>query len=775
MYADDTVQQDTSIYQDKSENIVVARTKEDESQPLGMDLPESLESLSLDNVIVVDDAPPAKPQPATTPTPQKVVCKPKIVTRDGKIFQVPNTDPNCGDNATPPTAITEPQNTTIPQPPENEAATVPAETVETAEPTKPRDTQAPQERATAPTAPQPTPDTPPPKTDATTDITIDTTDAETIGEEVIFEEVVVVNPETHEQMVTRLADEANFFYTFGDSHRVFYPLPDPLPKKAKKISLLQADTIGLYSPKSGGIKATYWQDYDYVKVLNALQQADSGSSSYAYDQTLKRVVLSGTPVPKSTQQAGDIFAFRLQALMNAGRLVDAQKLLHTIPYDMRVTRYADSLAKIHIAYFDNASLCGLWHMQPDKVKTQAFWERTHILCLTLDGNVAGVEEAFKNAQNPLPEGFQALIEFGLKGTDIDPDTGIDINIWTVHLMRALGFGVDVPVDADMASYYGLLQNLAVPDDQRAYYAYQLFKQRSIPASFVGVVYQTVVPYVPTPNTGEMPFDVALESETQDIRYAHMPYWLRALSYQQAVRVSEQDTRTPNANTDRLIDIILQQIDRETNYNDRMTTVRLFAPLLQKIPAYTHPQSKRIAGILYASGYYDTAESWAQHNPMRLWYERTLYQILTSAPDTTHNVKTFTAAKGGCGDRPLNPSEWMAYVTKTDADNAVYRISEAFMTLESLGCVVGNAYWQQLADMTPLLIQDIIAPAHIRTLQVKYNRAVNALPVVLAIKPFVERVDISHMEMAKVYTLLYDIGYAKLAAQIAYERNTYNPW
>ncbi len=717
-----------SVYQDKKRNIVISRDKEQQSSALnqGFQIPDSLESLSLGDVIIVDDLP-KKP----VDTLQPVVCKPIIINKDGKI-----TDSDCGQDLI---TDTDSKSAGIKTQPA-QAGQTPQQNENISENIQIQD--------------------------------IETQDTET--QDIIVSQQVI--PETHQQMVARLAAEADFFYTFGAPHKVFYPVSNPLPEPEPKMTLLQADTIGLYSPQTGGIMGNYWQDYTYVKVLNDLQQADSVSRSYVYNQVMNRVILSGTPIPKTNAQAGEIFAFRLQTLMNAGRLLDAQKLLDTIPYDMRITRYADTLAQIYIAYFDNASLCGLWYMQPDAIKKQAFWERINILCLTLDGNWDGVQKAFESIQNPLSEGFQALVEFGLKGTDIPSDTHIDINIWTVHLMRALGFGVDVPVDADMSSYYGLLQNLAVPDDQRAYYAYELFKQRSLPADFVALVYATVAPYEPIPNTGDMPFDVAIEdSITPIIRYADIPYHWRALSYQQAVRISQLDISTPNDNTEQLIDIVLQQIDAEMDYTNRITTVRLFAPFLIQIPVHKHPQSKRIAGVLYASGHYESAEQWAVQNPIQLWYERILYQILQSAPDTNHNIKQYAKNKGGCDRMVINPDAWMQYIIETDADNAVYRISEAFMTLESLGCQVGTTYWQQLADMTPLLIQDIIAPAHMRTLRVKYKHAAHILPVLFATKMFVDRVDISHMEMAKIYTMLYDMGYAKLATQIAYERNTYNPW
>lgn len=534
---------------------------------------------------------------------------------------------------------------------------------------------------------------------------------------------------------------------------------DTSPKTPESLydAAIIADYLGLYTYNTGGVAQDFWDTYSYDSVVSTLQNMQGSDISYVYTQALNRIVLSGTTPPSidfdSQDRAGDIFRVRLDALMRAGRLHDIQTMLSEVPYDIRVQAYGDILARVHIALFDNASLCGLYNAQSDTKKQTDFWIHVQVLCLALDGNVQEIKPTLHRISSPIPEGYQELLEYGLEDTPLPEGTLIDVTMWAAHFMRAMGFGVDMPQNVDMVTYYALLQNLAIPDAQRAYYVYRLFLKNAVPLSLVDTVYKTI----PVPES--LSQDILDDGDYLPVN-SHLS---RAIAYQNAV----------SADAKSRVDIILAQVESETDYMDRMTTIRIFAPLLHDVTPFAHMDIKRIASILYASGRYDLADTWASQAPMVLWYERTLHQIYQEKSDATHNVLIGNMDMGCMVD--IAPLPWMEYVYNTTPNIASYRISEAFATFESMGCVIPDIAWETLADKSLMLMQDIIAPAHMWTFKRIVTKSLRAVPIIQGIRPFVERPDISHMEMAKIYTELNKIGYGRLAVELAYERNTYLPW
>ena len=93
-FADTTSTTKNPVYDSKKNNITISRDLEDESQNLNADLPDSLESISLDDLIVVDDSPKVPPPP-----PQQD-CLQKPYIKDGKLTNQRRPDGSCFDPKT---------------------------------------------------------------------------------------------------------------------------------------------------------------------------------------------------------------------------------------------------------------------------------------------------------------------------------------------------------------------------------------------------------------------------------------------------------------------------------------------------------------------------------------------------------------------------------------------------------------------------------------------------------------------------------------------------
>ena len=233
---------------------------------------------------------------------------------------------------------------------------------------------------------------------------------------------------------------------------------DQNKKENMHIDISVADVIGIYDKYNGGVDLDYWKNRSYNDILNILKGIKINTKSYAYNSALRRIILSKVNIPKpdSKEDIGKIAKVKIDLLINAGRFDDAKQMIEIMPADVRNKLFVKKLVKMGLVDFDNRLVCETLSEQSQEVLNSPFWQATKLVCLTIayDGSDAKKEEINKKINEievsniQIPTGLKELVLYYVFDEEITVNQEIDVNPWSLNIMRLIGFGTYIGDDID---------------------------------------------------------------------------------------------------------------------------------------------------------------------------------------------------------------------------------------------------------------------------------------------------------------------------------------
>ncbi len=584
--------------------------------------------------------------------------------------------------------------------------------------------------------------------------------------------------------------------------------------KEEEKEVINPDTLGIYTSENGGVPFDYWGSRSFEDVLSVLKRIDVDSKSPAYSMFLEKMMLSTTavPIPVLEGNKGRLFDIRVKKLIKAGRFEEAYELIGTLEKSYSINHYSKEIARMGLVEFNNASVCKTLYEQSQETSKVPFWRITDVICAVNAGEKAGVDyklEQLKSSNISLPAGLETLIKHAVHGTPIDDNVHIDLNAWSLNLMRLLGYGVEAP--ENIYSIYvkrGLLMNTGVDSYARVSLAEKMFVNGALPLKNLQAVYVSVA------KDYKQELGEAVVTENNE-KNGKVVSDTTPLSLQ---RVKAYQYMLGNVSLHYKIARLQEVYANANTYRDKLETLYIFAPLFKDEVPFKNEIGVQIARMFFAVGQFKVATKWAEKNDNSLWYEMALAERLSTpnnAPEFEENGGVFSVLEGE-GEQPKtstvfggffdaddtnntttkNTSEvyinqnplahntnkrrvWMNYVNKKYKENMQYSggnfITQAFLTLEALGYKISDGSWIAVAKDSSLVVQMSLDPAKIRALEILLNNTNDPIEIVLAVRPYVEMPNISDGEFAKILSVLYRAGYGDVAKRIAFERIIYHGW
>jgi len=582
------------------------------------------------------------------------------------------------------------------------------------------------------------------------------------------------------------------------------------PSKAEdvNIDISVADVVGIYDKYNGGVDLDYWKNRSYTDILNILKGIKINTKSYAYNSAIRRIILSKVNIPKPTsdEDIGKIATVKIDLLINAGRFDDAKQMIQIMPIDVRNKLFAQKLVKMGLVDFDNRLVCETLSEQKQEVLELPFWQATKLVCLTIayDGSDNKKEEINKKINEieisdiPIPIGLKELVLYYVFDQEITSNKKIDINVWTLNIMRLIGFGTYIYDDInDIYIKRGLLLNKEIDSYKRLQIAENLFINDAIDNDKLYAVYNSL--------SNDFFAKKVVDNETGNEYYPKT--YQRYLYYKSLMILNEKNK----------IDEILNIVSSAESYSEKINVIRIFAPMLKNILPFNGKKGVKVAKLFYSIGDIDNGNKWMQENKDALWFERAVLEPInpTENPilfnqrygvfnDFETNIEIEKSKKSGLfssifsnkepvknnvkrikkvNHNPLAENSqqrviWMNYQKSQEQEQQLgnnkgisgLKMSSAFSMLESIGYKISDASWLFASQNSSYQEVRILNPAKSKALQIYIKNAQDPIHILMITQQFVNQVEINDTEFAKIINALYRADFISIIRNLILERS-----
>ena len=338
------------------------------------------------------------------------------------------------------------------------------------------------------------------------------------------------------------------------------------------IDISVADVIGIYDKYNGGVDLDYWKNRSYNDILNILKGIKINTKSYAYNSALRRIILSKVNIPKpdSKEDIGKIAKVKIDLLINAGRFDDAKQMIEIMPADVRNKLFVKKLVKMGLVDFDNRLVCETLSEQSQEVLNSPFWQATELVCLTIayDGSDAKKEEINKKINEievsniQIPTGLKELVLYYVFDEEITVNQEIDVNPWSLNIMRLIGFGTYIGDDIDdIYVKRGLLLNKEIDSYKRLKIAEELFINDAIDNDKLYTIYNSL--------NKDFNVEKIVDDETGNEYYPKT--YQRYLYYKSLMILNGKNK----------VNEVLNIVSSAESYSEKINAVRIFFPNVRK--------------------------------------------------------------------------------------------------------------------------------------------------------------------------------------------------
>ena len=155
----------------------------------------------------------------------------------------------------------------------------------------------------------------------------------------------------------------------------------------EKLNSVSVDSVGLLSPRTGGLPETIWEGISRKKLEKLMSMLPVNSKSPALRKLTLRVLLSRAKVPgrdSVNNKISSLLNSRIRLLISMGYIKEAAELMSQIPPEMFDDKMLRAEADALFMLNDNARVCSLVSSQVRKIDT-SYWQKAFIFCQSLAG------------------------------------------------------------------------------------------------------------------------------------------------------------------------------------------------------------------------------------------------------------------------------------------------------------------------------------------------------------------------------------------------------
>ena len=552
----------------------------------------------------------------------------------------------------------------------------------------------------------------------------------------------------------------------------------------------------------------YWKNRSYNDILNILKGIKINTKSYAYNSALRRIILSkvNIPKPESEEDTGKIAKIKIDLLINAGRFDDAKQMIQIMPIDVRNKLFAQKFVKMGLVDFDNRLVCETLSEQNQEELNLAFWQATKLVCLTIayDGSDNKKEEINKKINEieifdiQIPTGLKELILYYVFDQEITVDKEIDINPWTLNIMRLIGFGTYIGDDInDIYIKRGLLLNKEIDSYKRLQIAEELFINDAIDNDKLYSIYNSL--------SKDFTVKKIVDSKTGNEYYPKT--YQRYLYYKSLMILNGKNK----------INKVLNIISSAESYSEKINIIRMFSSMLKNVIPFNGEKGVKVAKLFYSIGDIENGNKWMQKNKDALWFERAVLEPI----NPTENPIVFNQRYGVFNDfetsigieksnkssifssifsnkKPIknnikrikkvnhNPLAensqqriiWMNYQKSQESKQQLrnnkgisgLKMSSAFSMLESIGYKISDASWLFASQNSSYQEVRVLDPAKSKALQIYIKNAQDPIHILMITQQFVNQVEIVDTEFSKIINALYRADFIAIIRELILERS-----
>ena len=582
---------------------------------------------------------------------------------------------------------------------------------------------------------------------------------------------------------------------------------DQNKKENMYIDISVADVIGIYDKYNGGVDLDYWKNRSYNDILNILKGIKINTKSYAYNSALRRIILSKVNIPKpdSKEDIGKIAKVKIDLLINAGRFDDAKQMIEIMPADVRNKLFVKKLVKMGLVDFDNRLVCETLSEQSQEVLNSPFWQATKLVCLTIayDGSDAKKEEINKKINEievsniQIPTGLKELVLYYVFDEEITVNQEIDVNPWSLNIMRLIGFGTYIGDDIDdIYVKRGLLLNKEIDSYKRLKIAEELFINDAIDNNKLYTIYNSL--------SRDFNVEKIVDDETGNEYYPKT--YQRYLYYKSLMILNGKNK----------VNEVLNIVSSAESYSEKINAVRMFSPMLENVIPFKGEKGAKVAKLFYSIGDIKNGNKWMKKNKNALWFERAVLEpinptehpivfdqkygvfndfetsieieksdkgifssIFSNKEPAKNNVKRIKKVNHNpLAENSKQRIVWMNYQKNQEPKQRLrnnekisgLKMSSAFSMLESIGYKISDASWLFASQNSSYQEVRVLDPAKSKALQIYIKNARDPIHILMITQQFVNQVEVNDTEFAKIINALYRADFIAIIRELILERS-----
>lgn len=331
---------------------------------------------------------------------------------------------------------------------------------------------------------------------------------------------------------------------------------------------VNADTAGLLDDASGGLGAGMWRGTSRAVAMAMLRALPVGAPSVAMESLARRLLLTTAAVPDGDGEPGALISLRAEKLAAMGATRRVLRLLEVTPGSESLPRLVRIEAESRLLSGDYARACGLASSSMDRNPT-TFWQKLFTLCQVLSGAKAEAElgvSLLREVGDDDPVYF-SLIDGLLR--DAKPTIGSLPEPTPLQLAMARIAKAQLPEDVLVTERPGALAAIATSPNAAVAIRLEAAERAAATAALSPAELREIYAAVQfDEETLANPLSAAEEAPGPRAR---------ALLYQTSVDQSVDAARAESA---------MMALSLARDVGLYQTTARVFAPMLEAIPART---------------------------------------------------------------------------------------------------------------------------------------------------------------------------------------------
>jgi hypothetical protein len=442
------------------------------------------------------------------------------------------------------------------------------------------------------------------------------------------------------------------------------PAPVPADVRVDRLSIVDADSIGVLTAEQGGFGANMWQGTGRSLVEALLPRLPVDTGSRAMRDLMRRLLLSAAGAPEGESAPGRLVALRARTLLAMGDFGGVERLLAAVSARAADPELAQFRVDALLLTGDNAGACAI---AEDRIGEggSVFWQKALIFCQALAGehDKAAVGVALLGEMGEVDPAFFILVA-ALAGEPARLESLPDPT--PLHLAMARAAKVMLPADVVSSEDLAVLRVVAVAPnasaDVRLAAADRAQAAGALAADTLRELYAAAVePSAAAAEDGPL---------------------TRALAYRAAVA-----GETPNARAE-AVERALQAGREQGRYG---ASVLVYLPLVEGIPISPETMffaPEAIAALMVA-GKREAAEEWYAALAANAEVDPQAGAALLATLPLAH----LAWAADSEGWDPADLTAWWSSIR--DSAGAGERAARVYTLLDATGAAVPEPLWEPL--------------------------------------------------------------------------------